>query len=68
MAWFANDGDESFYGPLVISTVEDAPLTIAAADMDGDADLDAVVGDYTGFEATLGVDSFLDARRGETRK
>ncbi len=48
-----NDGTGAF-GPAIASPVENAPYSLAAADLDGDGALDLVVGVYSGVRVMLG--------------
>ncbi len=64
VAWFENtDGLGTFGAEQVVSNLLDSPTSVQAADMDGDGDLDVVVGSYADdtvawFENTNGLGTF----------
>jgi len=49
VAWYENTDGEGTFGPgQLLATAADGPLATAAADVDGDGDIDAVVANYYG--------------------
>jgi hypothetical protein len=46
IAWIENKGSKKFSTPKVISKANESPLSVYAADLDGDGDLDIVTAQY----------------------